>query len=120
MVLKWSGGTFFRRLSRRWDRVVGIDIAREAITVAVPVLHQDSLVTGVFVHVFPGRGEGSTRVSEGAALLRGVLPRNIRRCAIGLDSSEILLLPLVTSCRADRCAEDGGSEKQDLLPFDSY
>ncbi len=120
MAFRRSGGKFFRRLSRRWDRLVGIDFTREAITVAVPLLNQDWLVSGVFVHVLPGKGPGPTRISEVAAMLRGVLPSNIRRCAMGLDASEILLSPLAKSCRADRYEEKGVCEKEELLPFDSY
>ena len=120
MAFRRSGGTFFRRLIRRWDRLVGIDFTREAITVAVPLLNQDWLVSGVSLHVLPGIRAGSTRVSDVAVMLRGVLPHNIRRCAIGLDASEILLSPLAKSGRADRYAEKGVCEKEKLLPFDSY
>ena len=120
MVSTGRKGTFFRRLSRRWDPLVGIDIARDAITVSVPVRTEDAPVSDVVVHVLPGSGEGPAKASDIAAMLRSVLPKHAWRCAIALEPSEILLSSLAKRSGADGWAEKGLDKKEDSLPFDSY
>jgi hypothetical protein len=119
---------FSRRLKRRllahvsmrWDPIVGVDIAREAMTVAVVLPNQEIDLPRVRVHALSRRGEGRAGHVDVREMLRSVMPPNSRRCAIALDATEILFSPLDKPSRADirRATEENSSE--DSLLFDGY